>query len=108
MKLTEKQVKKIEELGWNLSVETYHSKYECEKFYQLQKYTRAGEDFFFSIDYDDPINSLDEYITWGFDVQEHVLEVKDMKGAPDLQTLIEDAKEIEEDLQELLRELSRL
>lgn len=103
MALTKKQIKKIEELGWAVEIE------ECSnsKWYRISKFSNAGEDFGFSIEYKNAMEELTGYVMW-FDVSEHAETVNNMRGAPDLETLIEDAKEIKEDLETLLEELRGL
>lgn len=103
MAFTKKQIKKIEDLGWAVEIEEYSN----GKWYRISKYSNAGEDFNFSVEYKNAMEDLTDYVMW-FDVSEHVREVEHMKGAPDLETLLEDAREIEEDLQELVKELRGL
>lgn len=107
MAFTKKQIKKIEDLGWNVTVSEYGSGFKKIKYYELSKYSNAGEDFFFSIEYKNAMEELTDYVMW-FDVSEHAESVNNMRGAPDLETLIEDAREIKEDLETLLEELRGL
>ena len=103
MALTKKQIKKIEDLGWVVEIEEYSN----GKCYRISKYSNAGEDFNFSIEYKNAMEDLIDYVMW-FDEIEHAESVNNMRGAPDLETLIEDAKEIKEDLETLLEELREL
>lgn len=98
-----KKYKKVcEELNWNV--------YESKDDIEFEKYSPAGEDFFFSVN---KSNYLDEIIEYSesFDPDEHaemwVNCMHSVKGVPQsIRTLIEDADAIKEMLLELAKELS--
>ena len=71
--------------------------------------TPAGEDFWFDAcgeDVEEVVNSVKRYAL-DFDYDEHVREVMNGQGSPDLTTLVEDAKAIQEMLDELAGSLMR-
>lgn len=71
--------------------------------------TPAGEDFWFDAcgeDVEEVVDSVKRYAL-DFDCDEHVREVMNGQGAPDLTTLVEDAKAIQEMLDELAGSLMR-
>lgn len=87
-----------EKLGWDVKKETWGKNSEpCITFSQ---YSDAGEDFSFTVGYDDVAYNVQQYYE-DFDAIEHAKEWDGMNGAPDLETLIEDAKEIEKWLESL-------
>ena len=87
-----------EKLGWDAKKETWGRDNEpCVTFSQ---YSDAGEDFSFTVGYDDVAYNVQQYYE-DFNVMEHAKELDGMRGAPDLETLIEDAKEIERWLESL-------
>ena len=104
MALTRKQRKIIEQLGWNISIEAYAN----GKMYYLSQYSPLGEDFGFSIDYDNPIKQIHRYYC-NFDAEEHVegwLEYRGTRGVPNsIKALVEDAEAIEQMLYELVKAL---
>lgn len=90
-------------LGWNVSV------YECDsnKDIMFGRYTPAGEDFNFTASGETPEELAADAMEYArdFDRDEHVRSVMDMNGAPDLETLVKDAYEIERMVQELANAL---
>ena len=71
--------------------------------------TPAGEDFWFDAcgeDVEEVVDSVKWYAL-DFDCDEHVREVMNGQGSPDLTTLVEDAKAIQEMLDELAGSLMR-
>lgn len=93
-----KRIKKIcEKLDWNI--------YEHNNDVELEKYSPAGEDFFFCVDKNDFVNNVIEYAE-DFDADEHaemwVENRHSVRGVPQsIRTLIDDADAIKEMLIEL-------
>lgn len=88
-------------LGWHITYEMpdMGNLYEVD----FSVYSPAGEDFNFDVSVDDPAalaRKVRDY-WWNFDADEHVKSVMDMRGAPGLRELIDDADAIEEMLHEL-------
>ena len=92
-----------EALGW--SVDSRESKFG--KSLGFQRYTPAGEDFFFTACGKTPEEVAADVMEYArdFDRDEHVRFVMDMRDAPDLETLVGDAFEIETMVQELVNAL---
>ncbi len=98
-----KSLKKIcENLHWTIR--------EYDNDIELQKYSPAGEDFFFTVNKD---NFVDEVIIYAesFDADEHaemwIENMHTVSGVPQkVRTLINDADAIKEMLLELANELS--
>ena len=92
-----------EALGW--SVDSRESKFG--KDFEFQQYTPAGEDFSFTACGKTPEEVAADVMEYArdFDRDEHVRSVMDMRGAPDLETLVGDAHEIETMVQELANAL---
>lgn len=96
-----------EELGWYVSVES--------NYFEFEKYSSAGEDFIFSI-IATSLKQLQEnlkefYET--FDREDHVFKLLEAKrsgfaGVPDLDTLVEDSKDIENMLEELAEKINEI
>lgn len=89
----------IRKLDWKI--------YEYETHVELEKYSPAGEDFFFCIDKKDFINNVVEYAN-DFDADEHakmwVENMHTVRGIPQsIRTLINDADAIKEMLMELAK-----
>ena len=99
-----KRVKALcEKLDWKV--------YEYEKDVELEKYSPAGEDFFFCVDKKDFIQNVIEYAE-DFDADEHaemwVSCRNTVRGVPQsIRTLIDDADAIQEMLYELARRLNK-
>lgn len=93
-----KRVKALcEKLDWKV--------YEYEQDVELEKYSPAGEDFFFCVDKKDFIQNVIEYAE-DFDADEHaemwVENRHSVKGVPQsIRTLIDDADAIKDMLLEL-------
>lgn len=89
----------IEEMGWN--VRNYEDDLE------IAQESNAGEDFFFSVCKEESLQETIEKICECcdyFDPEEHAkmwAECSGTRGVPDLDTLMEDAKDIELSLEEL-------
>lgn len=98
--MNKKSLSIFEKLGWNY---VEYGDYAC-----LSKYSEAGEDFSFDIPIfkstKELIEELDNYYM-NFDVVEHAKMNDGANGAPDIETLIEDAKSIENDLKILVDSL---
>ena len=92
-----------EKLGWDVKKEVWGMGNEpCITFSQ---YSNAGEDFSFTVGYDDVVYNVQQYYE-DFDALEHAKIYDGMSGAPDLEALIEDAKDIEKMLESLAYSLS--
>ena len=102
--LMERLVKVTENNGWSVSLEE-NSDEKCAEF---EKWSPAGEDFVFSVAYEDAgdlVKAVAEFEE-GFDAEEHVVEMLDAKrsglsGVPDVKTLVEDADAIRDMLCDL-------
>lgn len=97
---------KAEELGW--------SHWEDESGgVELEKHSPAGEDFlFYACDKENLAKEAREYAD-DFDIEEHVRGLLNAKangfaGVPDLKTLVEDADDIQEMLDELADALEEI
>lgn len=88
-----------EKLGWKFTHDKKNGTIE------LRKYSPAGEDFGFTVSDKNPIKEiLEAYCS--FDIEEHVedwldAKLKGVSGVPDVVTLVDDAKEISNMLEEL-------
>ena len=97
-----KRIKRIcENLDWNI--------YEYERDVELEKFSPAGEDFFFCVDKKNFINNVISYAE-DFDADEHaemwVSNRHTVRGVPQsVRTLIDDADAIKEMLLELANKL---
>lgn len=97
MTLEERLLQKAEELDWSVTVD--------DGDWEFEKYSPAGEDFFFSASGPDIVASVKEYYE-NFDPEEHATDLAIAKrngfaGVPDLRTLCDDADAIDEMLHEL-------
>lgn len=101
-KLREVLLNKAEELGWL-----------CHKLsdsdVEFENWSPAGEDFIFCTSGDDIETEVREFADT-FDTEGHVKELMDAKangfgGVPDIKTLVKDADDIHEMLQELAEAL---
>lgn len=95
----------IEEMGWSV--------HDYEDDLEIAHVSNAGEDFSFPVCKEDSlqktIDSICEYCEY-FDPEEHAKlwgEHSGTRGVPDLDTLMEDAKDIELSLEELKTALER-
>ena len=106
-KWQEKIIDIAEELDWRVSVES-----NC---FEFEKYSPAGEDFIFSIiatslrKFQENLKEFHET----FDREDHVFELLEAKrrgfaGVPDLDTLVEDSKDIENMLKELAEKVAKI
>lgn len=95
-----------EKLGWKFSHDKKNGTIE------LRKYSLAGEDFGFTVSDKNPIKEiLEAYCS--FDIEEHVVEWLDAKrsgvsGIPDVITLVEDARDINQMFSDLRVECTKL
>lgn len=93
---------KVDSLGWGYEIDSEN------KCIELEQWSPAGEDFVFYVygdTVDEIIQAIRDYAD-DFDIEEHVkmwLDAKEAKvsGVPDVCTLVEDAKAIQEMLNEL-------
>lgn len=106
----EKVIEVAESLGWTT--------YRDENFYtywEFEKFSPAGEDFCFTVyaknlaDLKEELQSYCDY----FDREDHVFELLEAKrngfrGVPDLDTLVEDSQAIEDMLEELAVEVTKI
>lgn len=88
-------------LGWAINDIAANSTCECG--FEFCQYSPAGEDFFFCAQAEDLIGIIRDVVEYAreFDVDEHVRSVMDMRGAPRLSVLVDDAREIADMIQEL-------
>ena len=99
-----RKVRRIcENLDWSI--------HEYEKDVELEKFSPAGEDFFFCVDKKNFINNVIEYAE-DFDADEHaemwVENRHTVSGVPkSIRTLIDDADAIKKMLSELAENLNR-
>lgn len=98
--MNKKNLSIFEKLGWNYE--------EYEDYACISKYSEAGEDFNFDIpickNTKELIEELDNYYM-NFDAIEHAKMWDGANGAPDIEVLIEDARDIENDLKILVDSL---
>lgn len=103
-RLKELLVSKAKELDWKVEID--------EHCWEFQKYSPAGEDFWFGVNGDDVVDEVLEYYET-FDTEDHVMGLMEAKknglsGVPRLKELVEDADSIEkmiEDLYDALHEV---
>ena len=105
-----KVVDVCEGLGW-----TIYRDEESPKYWEFEKYSPAGEDFCFSIIAKNLAELKGElqYYYENFDREDHVYELLEAKrngfrGVPDLDTLVEDSQAIEDMLEELAMEVTKI
>lgn len=108
-KLTVNTIQNIaEQLGWNVSYsEQKNNKDGMDKIASFYQYSPAGEDFGFDCFYKDADDLKTEIVKayYDFDVDEHVemwIEAKrnGVSGVPDVVTLVDDARAIQDMLDE--------
>lgn len=98
-----KKMKKIiESLGWGVT--------DYGENIELQQYSPAGEDFFFTASKDDFVQDVIDYAE-GFDADEHakmwIENMYEVSGVPQtVRTLIDDADAIKKMLMDLAQELA--
>ena len=103
-RLKELLVSTAKELDWKVEID--------EHCWEFQKYSPAGEDFWFGVNGDDVVDEVLEYYET-FDTEDHVMGLMEAKknglsGVPRLKELVEDADSIEkmiEDLYDALHEV---
>lgn len=101
--LNPKYVEILESLGWSICC------YMANNMVELEKYSPAGEDFMMCVEVNDFPENVSEYAD-RFDVEEHVMMWLDAKrtgcsGVPDIETLVEDAECIKQDIEDLANAL---
>lgn len=103
MTMTKKQCKICKKLGWQISCDGNEI--------MLQKFSPAGEDFFFYADKHNFANSVAEYAE-DFDADEHAemwVEIRGKHGVPrSIRTLINDADAIKKMLTELSEQINNI
>ena len=106
----EKVVKTAEDLGW-----TIYRDDELSNCWEFEKFSPAGEDFSFTV-YAKNLTELKEelqsYYDY-FDREDHTFELLEAKrngfrGVPDLDTLVQDSQDIEDMLEELAVEVTKI
>lgn len=110
MKWYEKVVEVAEKLGWTV--------YQDENFYtywEFEKFSPAGEDFCFTVYAKNLVELKAElqYYYENFDREDHVYELLEAKrngfrDVPDLDTLVQDSHDIENMLEELAMEVTKI
>lgn len=106
----EKVVETAENLGWAVYRDSEESQY-----WEFEKHSPAGEDFCFSIQAKNLTELKGElqYYYENFDREDHVYELLETKrngfaGVPDLDTLVQDSRDIEDMLEELAMEVTKI
>ena len=93
-----------ESFGWTVRV------YSDDNLVELEKYSRAGEDFGFSVSIDNFVKDVCDCAD-SFDIDEHVrmwLEAGERGQPTSVRTLLEDAEDIDEMLSDLANALKKL
>lgn len=110
MKWHEKVVEAAENLGWTVCRDE-----ELSKYWEFEKFSPAGEDFCFTVYAKNLVELKGElqYYYEEFDREDHVYELLEAKrngfrGVPDLDTLVEDSQAIEDMLEELAIEVTKI
>ena len=106
----EKVVDVCEDLGW-----TVYRDEELSKYWEFEKFSPAGEDFCFTVYAKNLVElkaELQSYYDY-FDREDHVFELLEAKrngfcGVPDLDTLVQDSQNIEDMLEELAVEVTKI
>lgn len=91
----------LEDKGWQVAECSFG---EGRPGWEIGQSSPAGEDFWFSIEHNNDVEQAVEAIcdcAYDFDTEEHVKLWIDGRGAPDIETLVEDAKAIQEMLDDL-------
>lgn len=90
-----------EPLGWNLTLLNDNS-------VEIGKYSPAGEDFSFSLNGDeDYVQQIIDF-AYNFDVDDHVQMWIGGNGAPSISRLVDDARDIQEMLNELVEAVKEI
>ena len=101
-----------ENLGWSIS-----NLEECgfyvpdgEMEFEFSKYSPAGEDFSFSVGGDCAEGIIDQIMSYAyeFDTEEHVKRLVGTRGAPNIKTLVKDADDIHDMLNELVEAFNKI
>ena len=108
--LKKRLIQKAEELDWRVNIDDQNN-------WEFEKYSPAGEDFIFSVDAEDPKNVWREVSRYAldFDPEEHIsmwVQAKQngTSGVPSIRSLVQDADDIDDMLEELadaLREVTK-
>lgn len=104
----------IDECGWGIYKANYKDTLNDEVYVELSQGSPAGEDFSFGVWYKnakDLVNEIKDYAEC-FDIDEHVEMWIDAKrngvaGVPSISDLVEDAKEIQKMLDDLVAALDK-
>lgn len=112
--MAKKWYEKVEEVAENLGWCVYRDT-EDSQYWELEKSSPAGEDFCFSV-YAETLPKLKAELQSyyeDFDREDHVfglLEAKrnGFRGVPDLDTLVQDSHDIEDMLEELAIEVTKI
>ena len=104
----------IDECGWCIYKDNYKDAQTGKFYVELSQGSPAGEDFSFGVWYQDAkdlVNEIKDYAE-DFDTDEHVemwIEAKrnGVSGVPSVSTLVEDAEEIQEMLDDLVTALDK-
>ena len=101
--LKQEYVDVLEELDWNFCV--------LDNCVEISQYTSAGEDFSFTVGIENFRQNVSEYAC-DFDPCDHaemwVAARGSVSGIPDIETLLEDAKELGENLMTLAQKLAQV
>lgn len=112
--MTKKWYEKVMEVAGNLGWHVYRDT-EDSQYWEFEKYSPAGEDFYFSITAEtlpELKTELQNYYEY-FDREDHVFELLEAKrhgfpGVPYLDTLVQDSHDIEDMLEELAMEVTKI
>lgn len=99
-----------EDLGWHVYRDAEDSQY-----WEFEKFSPAGEDFCFTVYAKNLVELKAELQSYyeTFDREDHVFELLEAKrngfrGVPDLDTLVKDSHDIEDMLEELAIEVTKI
>ena len=106
----DKVVDVCEVLDWSVSTPK-----ENDPYWEFEKFSPAGEDFYFTVYAKNLVElkaELQSYYDY-FDREDHVFELLAAKrngfsGVPDLDTLVQDSQDIEDMLEELAMEVTKI
>ena len=106
----EKVVESVENLGW-----TIYRDEELSECWEFEKFSPAGEDFCFTVYAKNLVELKAELQSYyeDFDREDHVFELLEAKrngfrGVPDLDTLVQDSQDIEDMLEALAMEVTKI
>ena len=106
----EKVVETAENLGW-----TIYRDDELSNYWEFEKSSPAGEDFCFAVYAKDLVELKEELQSYYdyFEREDHVFEHLEAKrngfhGVPDLDTLVQDSRDIEDMLEKLAMEVTKI